>query len=122
MCYEIGDLGKILEMKQSIDTILNDDNFGVLGYEPEAMGLIYEASVGKLMNEGSWKQAAAAFQQSTNYFVACGSLKAKQMLKYELLTSIIAKNDMQILMNQLQGNIFLLDPDVQNLCHLYKGF
>ena len=61
MCYEIGDLGRILEIKQSIDTIVNDDNFGVLGYEPQAMGLIYEASAGKLMNEGSWKQAAAAF-------------------------------------------------------------
>ena len=61
MCYEIGDLGRILVLKQSIDTIVNDDNFGVLGYDPQAMGLIYEASAGKLMNEGSWKQAAAAF-------------------------------------------------------------
>ena len=61
MCYEIGDLGKILDLKQSIGTIVNGDNFGVLGYDPQAMGLIYEASAGKLMNEGSWKQAAAAF-------------------------------------------------------------
>ena len=61
MCYEIGDLGKILELKQSIDTIANDDNFGDLCYDPQAIGLIYEASAGKLMNEGSWKQAAAEF-------------------------------------------------------------
>ena len=44
MCYEIGDLGRILVLKQSIDKIINDDNFGVFGYDPEAMGLIYEAS------------------------------------------------------------------------------
>jgi len=44
MCYEIGDLGRILVLKQSIDKIINDDNFGVFGYDPEAMGLIYQAS------------------------------------------------------------------------------
>ena len=52
MCHEIGDLGRILELKQSIETIINDDNFGCLGYDPQAIGLIYEASAGKLMNEG----------------------------------------------------------------------
>jgi hypothetical protein len=61
MCHEIGDLGRILKLKQSIESILNDDNFGVFDYEPQAMGLIYEASAGKLMNEWLWKQAAAAF-------------------------------------------------------------
>jgi hypothetical protein len=61
MCHEIGDLGRILKLKQSIESILNDDNFGVFDYDPQAMGLIYEASAGKLMNEWLWKQAAAAF-------------------------------------------------------------
>ena len=61
MCYEIGDLNRILVLKQSIETIINDDNFGVFFYDPLAMGLIYEVSAGKLMNEGSWKHSAAAF-------------------------------------------------------------
>ena len=51
MCHEIGDPGRILKLKQSIESILNDDNFGVFDYDPQAMGLIYEASAGKLMNE-----------------------------------------------------------------------
>jgi len=34
MCHEIGDLGRILELKQSIDTIINDKNFGVVGCDP----------------------------------------------------------------------------------------
>ena len=34
LCYEIGDLGRILVLKQSIDTIINDKNFGVVGYDP----------------------------------------------------------------------------------------
>ena len=53
--------GKNTGFKQRIDTIVNYDNFGDLCYDPQAIGLIYEASAGKLMNEGSWKQAAAAF-------------------------------------------------------------
>jgi hypothetical protein len=52
MCHEIGDLGRILELKPSIATIVNDDNFGVFDYDPQAIGIIYEASAGKLMNEG----------------------------------------------------------------------
>ena len=34
LCYEIGDLGRILVLKQSIDTIINDKNFGVVGCDP----------------------------------------------------------------------------------------
>ncbi len=52
MCNERKDTSRILELKQSIEKIQNDDNFGVYDYDREAMGLIYEVSAGKLMSEG----------------------------------------------------------------------
>ena len=61
MCYETQDTPRILELKQSIETIKNDDSFGVFAYDQEVMGLIYEVSANKLMSEGKWKLAAEAF-------------------------------------------------------------
>jgi hypothetical protein len=52
MCNERKDTSRILELKQSIEKIQNDDNFGVYDYDREAMGLIYEVSAGKLMSDG----------------------------------------------------------------------
>lgn len=122
MCDEIQETSRKLEVEHILETIANDSNFRVFAHDSEVMGRIYEISAKKLMSEAKWKLAVPALQQSMDYLFEIGSLRAKTLLKYQLLCSMIAKTDINIFLGQLEDNIYKCDPEILTLLSLYEAF
>lgn len=122
MCDEMQETSRKLEVEQIIETLTTDGNFGVFAHDSEVMGRIYEISAKKLMSEAKWKLAVPVLHQSMDYLFEIGSLRAKTLLKYQLLCSMIAKTDINIFLVQLEDNIYKCDPEILTLLSLYKAF
>lgn len=108
-------------MLQIIQTIFNDNKFSVYTHDSEVMGRIYEICANKLISEAKWSQAVPVLQQSMDYWLLVSSFKAKTLLKYQLLCSMIAGIDVKIFLASLADS-FKCDPEISNLISFYQAF
>lgn len=86
------------------------------------MGRIYEICAKKLITEAKWSQTVPVLQQSMDYWILVDSFKAKILLKYQLLCSMIAGIDLKIFLASIEDNVFKYDSEILNLIGFYKAF
>lgn len=96
-------------------------NFASTIEDPRVIGVIMECGGKMFMAEKKWSEALEQFQGSFKSLVECGSSRAKAILKYVILASLLSKAEFDVLSTQ-EARIFSSDPEIMAMTTLKAGF
>ena len=96
-------------------------NFASTIEDPRVIGVIKECGGKMFMAEKKWKNALEQFQDSFKSHVESGSSRAKALLKYVILASLLAKSEVDVLSTN-EAQIFKADPEIIGMTTLRQGF
>ena len=96
-------------------------NFASTIEDPRVIGIIMECGGKMYMAEKKWQQALEQFQGSFKSLVECGSSRARTLLKYMILASLLSKAEFDVLSTQ-EAKIFASDPEIIGMTNLKTGF
>ena len=96
-------------------------NFASTIEDPRVVGVIMECGGKMYMAEKKWQEALEQFQGSFKSLVECGSVRAKTLLKYVILASLLARAEFDVLSTQ-EAKIFASDPEIIAMTTMKTGF
>lgn len=96
-------------------------NFASTIEDPRVVGVIMECGGKMYMSEKKWKQALEQLMGSFKNLVECGSPRAKTLLKYVILASLLDQTEVDVLSTE-EAMIFTKDPEIIAMTNLRSGF
>lgn len=115
MCIETKEhlrMKKIFSMTKNFTSVIED---------PRVKGIIQECGGKMYMSEKRWALATAEFFDSFKNLVECGSDKASTILKYLILSSMLADSEGDYLETQ-EAQVFKDHPEILAMNQLRSGF
>mmetsp|Transcript_884 Transcript_884/g.1202 ORF Transcript_884/g.1202 Transcript_884/m.1202 type:complete len:261 (+) Transcript_884:544-1326(+) len=96
-------------------------NFASTIEDPRVVGTIKECGGKMYMAERKWNEAKNHFNDSFVCLVEVGNSRAKTLLKYVILASLLAQSEVDV-MSTTQSKTFSNDPEIIGMLNLRSGF
>lgn len=119
--FEIQMCIELKEQRRMKSIFRLSQNFASTIEDPRVIGIIMECGGKMYMAEKKWQQALEQFQGSFKSLVECGSSRARTLLKYMILASLLSKAEFDVLSTQ-EAKIFASDPEIIGMTNLKTGF
>lgn len=119
--FEIQMCIELKEQRRMKQVFRLSQNFASTIEDPRVVGVIMECGGKMYMAEKKWQMALEQFQGSFKSLVECGSSRAKTLLKYVILASMLSDAEFDVLSTQ-EAKIFASDTEIIAMTTLKTGF